>query len=262
MRASESGTVVEMSRTPSSWRRVAFLLFGAVGLGGCGIGKLDRGDNKSAISTKSAQSQAVSDAYKKKMGTIAALPKGGPGKGAAPPPRTAPNAAKGSLEGGAQDTTVKRGFKATVAGFLRNRTGVRRAAAEPQAPIKLRGRYAKTDSGDVFVLCNDTTRYAVQATIEARYLMDERLRFIVRGLKTPVYAVFTGTIVAQKPTTPAGTAQTPSGAQKAEAPTAGQKAPPRAATPQRKSIFVNKVDTLTTNIPPGCRQAGISRAAS
>ena len=119
-----------------------------------------------------------------------------------------------------------------------------------------------SDSGDFFVPCNDTTRYMVQGTTEARYLMVERLRFIVRGLKTPVYAVFTGTIVTHKPAAVVKPAATPPPKDNST-PTAGQKSPKPAGPPvaPKKAIFVSKVDTLTTTFPTACRRPSGNRSA-
>jgi hypothetical protein len=202
------------------------------------------------------QSLALSDAYKKKMGSVKVLPKGGPGTGPAPKRQPAPGTA--SSQRSSDDTTEKKTFKARFAAFFLNRPGRQRFATNDQAPSKLRGRYAMSDSGDFFVPCNDTTRYGVQATQDARYLMIEKLRFIVKGMKTPVYAVFTGTYVTAKPVTaPKGTPEN-----KGTTPTAGQRGPaPAAAVPARKTIFVNKVDTLTTTFPNACRPPNGNRSA-
>lgn len=248
--------VVEVARRVRSGRRiVGCLLVGSLGVTGCGIGKLDRGKK---TSTASAQSQALSDAYKKKMGGVTALPKGGPGSGTqpkrSPPPTTA------AVGRNANDTTENKSFRARVVSFFKGSRRKRASGEEEQAPSKMRGRYAMSDSGDFFVPCNDTTRYAVQATVEARYLMAERLRFIVRALKTPVYAVFTGTYVIPKPAPAAKPSTTPP-PPKPSTPTAGQKAPPSPTAPAKKAIFVNKVDTLTTTFPSACRPPTGNRSA-
>lgn len=221
---------------------------------GCGIGKLDRGSRKD-VNTASAQVQAVSDAYKKKMGTVAALPKGGPGSGAppkrsAPPPNVDAKAAVDTSAGG-------KSLRARVVSIFKGPKRKRQPGEEEQKPSMIRGRYAQSDSGEFFVPCNDTTRYRVQATVEARYLMDERLRFIVRSPKTPVYAVFTGKYVLPNPQASADAAPR-AGSRNG----AGRSRP--AATnpaPEGKSVFISKVDTLTTAFPPACRPPSSNRSA-
>jgi hypothetical protein len=138
----------------------------------------------------------------------------------------------------------------------------RRAAADGQpAPTKMRGRYAKSDSGDFFVPCSDTIRYVVQGTSEARALMRERLRFTVKILKTPLYAVFTGVYLVPKPAAARAPGATPLET-KGFTPTAGLKGTTTTpASLARKAIFVSKVDTMTSTIPTACRPPITRRSA-
>jgi hypothetical protein len=255
----DKGTIaVECARRVLTARRAsAYLLFGSLVLGGCGIGTLDKGykGKKGPPSESAAQSGVVSDAYKKKMGSVTVLPRGGPGRGEPPKVKAPPSNPKGGLT---TDSTAKRGYKARFAAFFMNRPGRRRAAEDEQTPIKLRGRYAMSDSGSYFVPCNDTTRYAVKGIYEAIYTMTERMRFIVRKANTPVYAVFTGTYVAAKPVAVANGGQAES---KSSTPTAGQRSPAAAVPVARKTIFVNKVDSLTTSFPNACHPSNGNRSA-
>ncbi|MEP7348207.1 MAG: hypothetical protein ABI877_23275 [Gemmatimonadaceae bacterium] len=184
------------------------------------------------------------------------LPKGGPGLGTVPK-RSA------SLDPSATDsakkdsTAVKKGFKARLIGFFKDRKQApkrkRAKAPEHAVPVMIRGRYAISDFGAYFITCNDTTRYVVQATQEARYLMEEKLRFIVRGLNRPVYAVFTAIYVSPKSDADS-TSEADSLKNNSSTPTAGMKSPAtQPSQVNRKSIFVNKVDTLQTTIPSACR---------
>lgn len=260
MQERKTDAVGSMRRVLTARRAYTCLLFGSLGLGGCGIGKLEGGAEKAPKIAAPAKSSAVSDAYKKRMGKLAGLPRGGPGNGAAPkqkqtPPRDTTVAVANAAT--PTDTTQeKKGIKARFAAFFKNRPPRKKKAIAEQAPSKLRGRYAMSDSGDFFVPCNDTTRYGIQGTTEARYLMVEKLRFIVRGLKTPVYAVFTGIYVQPKPVAAAKSAPVTKGS----TPTAGQAAVPVAAV-VRKLIFVNKVDTMTTTFPSACRPPSGNRSA-
>ncbi|MFN8582552.1 MAG: hypothetical protein U0163_16455 [Gemmatimonadaceae bacterium] len=207
----------------------------------CGIGKLDKGDHKDQAS---AQMKAVQDAYASKNKAVA-LPKGGPGKGNTGPALT--HRSDAGPGGEDQPKTLKR----RIGEFLRlvmPRRNVAFSADDP--PRKMRGLYSLGDGADYFIPCGDTARFAVQATTEARYLLIERMRFIVRGMKTPVYAVFTAT--EMKPPPP----PQPKKGQAANAPAAQPK-------PFKKSIYVTKVDSLTNAVPASCRTSGTgSRAAS
>jgi hypothetical protein len=257
MQETKTVAVDSMRRVLTARRPFAWLLFGSLVLAGCGIGKLDTAGKNGAPGSATAKS-AAANAFRKKMPTLNTLPKGGPGGGAATKRQPPPDSAT-STRREVNDTTEKKkkGMKARFAAFFMNRPARRHKPVAEQAPSQLRGRYAMSDSGDFFVPCNDTTRYGVQGTTEARYLMVEKLRFIVRGLKTPVYAVFTGIYVATKPVA----ATTAAPANKDATPTAGQRGPAAALPPARKMIFVNKVDTLTTTFPNACRPPNANRSA-
>ncbi len=200
----------------------------------CGIGRLDKGERQDQ---GSAQMKAVADAYASKNKAVA-LPKGGPGKGNtnnAPLTRRSDAGPGGEKE----DKSLRR----RMGEFFKLVSPRRHVAlTEEEPPKRLRGLYALSDSGDFFVPCGDTAQYHVEATTEARYLLIERMRFIVRGVNTPVYAVFTATVV--KPAAPAPvTAKTP-----------GKKPAPVAKPPKYlRSIYVTKVDSLTNIIPSTCR---------
>ncbi len=254
-------TVVELTLRPSNARPIfGYALLLAFSLTGCGIGELDRGGKRGGPNTASAQSQMVSDAYKKRVGSVAALPKGGPGAGAAPK-RTPTPASSPSARSPNDTTSQNKSFRARLVSFFKGPKRNRATGDDEQVPAKIRGRYAMSDSGDFFVPCNDTTRYMVQGTTEARYLMVERLRFIVRGLKTPVYAVFTGIYVAPKKAVAPDPATQPR-ENKSSTPTAGMRSPSTTPAPlARKAIFVNKVDTLTTSFPNACRPPTSNRSA-
>ncbi|MFN8573478.1 MAG: hypothetical protein U0132_15600 [Gemmatimonadaceae bacterium] len=245
MTARQSQSEVSRALREGGLWRLGYVAAAVTFVSACGIGRLDKGDRKEKQA--SAQIQAVTEAYSSKNKGVS-LPKGGPGKGTT---NNTPLSRRSDTGPGGEKE--EKSFRRRVGEFFKLVSPRRHVAlTEEEPPKRLRGLYALSDSGDFFVPCGDSTQYHVEATTEARYLMIERMRFIVRGVNTPVYAVFTASVV--KPADPAVATQAKPG-----------KKPVAAAKPRKylKTIYVTKVDTLTNVIPSTCRvRSSSSRAAN
>lgn len=224
---------------------------------GCGIGQLEKDDKGPKARAVSSQISAVNAANKSRTSAINVAPRGGPGTGA-PAATKAPNAKSREKKDStavraarvARDSAHAPGWRRRFAAWIRGRDLEPAAARTPPPPVNkdeisepgiTRGTYAMEEGADFFIPCGDTARYQLRGTSEALYLMRLRMRFIVRGARTPAYAVVFARTIITRPV-----------------PTAAEGAEPEAAapaTPTKRVVFIMRFDSLTTTFPARCPSA-------